>query len=247
MRQHGRREAERAGALRPTVAAAMIGLAGELSGTLLDPCCGSGTILAEATAAGWSAAGRDIDPEAVETSRLNAAIAAVDVGDARQLDLRDGSVSVCVSNLPFGRQYDVQGDMDLRPHLARRRTPRRSALRASRLCHDAPVAYDEGLATRIREVLANDPGLAERRMFGGLAMLLDGNMAVGVYGDGLLVRADPAQRESLLARPGAGVFSMGGRPMKGWIVVDADRLTKDDDLRHWVDRGVSFARSLPPK
>lgn len=112
MRQHQGRVVERPGALRPTVAAAMVALAGKPRGTLLDPACGSGTILAEADVIGWTAVGRDIDPEAVDTSRQNAPQASVQSGDARSLDLDDASVDACVTNLPFGRQYDVQGDLD---------------------------------------------------------------------------------------------------------------------------------------
>jgi SAM-dependent methyltransferase len=110
MRQHRGRETERSGALRPTVAAAMVGLAGPADGRLLDPCCGSGTILAEALAAGWAAEGRDADPAAVDVSRRNVPGAIVKIGDARQLDLAAASAGACVSNLPFGQQYDVQGE-----------------------------------------------------------------------------------------------------------------------------------------
>ena len=110
MRQHRGRAAERPGALRPTMAAAMVGLAGPAGGRLLDPCCGSGTILAEALAAGWAAEGRDIDPSAVDISRRNVPDAAVLAGDARRLDLPAASVGACVSNLPFGQQYGVQGE-----------------------------------------------------------------------------------------------------------------------------------------
>jgi 23S rRNA G2445 N2-methylase RlmL len=111
MRQHDGRVAERAGALRPTVARAMVLLAGEPGGVALDPCCGSGTILREALAAGWKARGIDIDPDAVRAARRNAPDAEVVVGDARSLELADQSVGACVSNLPFGQQYSVQGDM----------------------------------------------------------------------------------------------------------------------------------------
>jgi 23S rRNA G2445 N2-methylase RlmL len=110
MRQHGGRAVEREGALRPTVAAAMVGLAGEPAGVLLDPCCGAGTILAEALAAGWTASGRDLDPAAVEVARRNAPGAPVHPGDARRLDLPDGSVAACVANLPFGQRFEVQGE-----------------------------------------------------------------------------------------------------------------------------------------
>jgi TfoX/Sxy family transcriptional regulator of competence genes len=109
------------------------------------------------------------------------------------------------------------------------------------------MAYDEGMATRLREMIGDERGVAEKRMFGGLAMLLNGNMAVGVHGEDLLVRTDPAQQEALLAEPGARVFDMTGRPMKGWLVIDASSCAEDDDLRRWVDRGMAFARGLPAK
>jgi TfoX/Sxy family transcriptional regulator of competence genes len=109
------------------------------------------------------------------------------------------------------------------------------------------VAYDEGLAVRLLDILGGEVGLAERKMFGGLAVLLGGNMAVGVFGDDLLVRTDPGQRELLLAEPGTRPFDLTGRPMKGWIVVDASICAEDDDLRRWVSYGVDHARSLPPK
>ena len=109
------------------------------------------------------------------------------------------------------------------------------------------MAYDEGLVTRIRDMIGGEPGLAEKKMFGGLAMLLEGNMAVGVRGDDLIVRTDPDQQEQLLAEPGARVFDLTGRPMKGWLLVDASGCAEDSDLRRWVDRGVAYARSLPPK
>ena len=112
MRQHDGREVERSGALRPTVAAAMVRLAGKPAGLLLDPCCGSGTILAEATEVGWGAAGTDIDPDAVRIARKNAPDASVEQGDVRQLPFQERSLDACVSNLPFGRQYNVQGGME---------------------------------------------------------------------------------------------------------------------------------------
>lgn len=115
------------------------------------------------------------------------------------------------------------------------------------VCDDAVVAYDESAATRIRELIAGEPGIAEKKMFGGLAMLLAGNMAVGVNGESLIVRTDPAQQEALLTEPGARPFDLTGRPMNGWILVDAEGFTEDDDLQRWVDRGVTYARSLPPK
>ena len=110
MRQHDGRAVERPGALRPTVANAMVRLAGAPGGLLLDPCCGSGTLLTEALATGWQARGLDIDPEAVSTARQNAPAAQVDVGDARQLPLPASAIDACVTNLPFGQQYAMQGD-----------------------------------------------------------------------------------------------------------------------------------------
>jgi tRNA G10 N-methylase Trm11 len=111
MRQHDGRAVERPGALRPTVAAAMVALAGEPSGLLLDPLCGSGTILREAREVGWEVAGGDIDPAAVEVARRNVPGARIEVGDARRLELADGAAAAYVSNLPFGRQYTVEEDM----------------------------------------------------------------------------------------------------------------------------------------
>lgn len=112
MRQHDGRDTERSGALRPTVAAAMVSrLAGRPDSILLDPCCGSGTILLEAGLAGWQAEGIDIDPEAVRICRKNAPAIRVRQGDVRHLPFGDGSVQACVSNLPFGKQYAVQQDM----------------------------------------------------------------------------------------------------------------------------------------
>lgn len=109
------------------------------------------------------------------------------------------------------------------------------------------MAYDEGLAARLRDLIADEPGLTEKKMFGGLAMLLHGNMAVGVHGAALIVRTDPSQHKQLLAEPGARVFDMTGRPMKGWLLIDPSGCAEDDDLRRWVRRGVAHARSLPPK
>jgi 23S rRNA G2445 N2-methylase RlmL len=112
MRQHHGREVERAGALRPTVAALMVSLAGEPGDVLLDPCCGSGTVLTEALAAGWQRVqGGDIDPEAVHAARANVIGAEVEEWDVRRLPLTDASVGAVVSNLPFGRQFQVEGSM----------------------------------------------------------------------------------------------------------------------------------------
>jgi TfoX/Sxy family transcriptional regulator of competence genes len=110
------------------------------------------------------------------------------------------------------------------------------------------MAYDEDLANRVRELIAAESGFAEKRMFGGLAMLLDGNMAVVISRrGGLMVRVEPAQAEELLAEPGAEETEMGGRVMRGWITVDPAACEEDADLRRWVERGVSYTRSLAAK
>lgn len=109
------------------------------------------------------------------------------------------------------------------------------------------MAYDEGLATRVRDVLGEQPGLAEKKMFGGLAFLVYGNMACGVRGDDLMVRVAADAADAALDEPGVRASDMGGRPMKGWLLVGADGYVEDDDLRRWVDRGLAYANSLPPK
>ncbi|MGR6320858.1 TfoX/Sxy family protein [Micromonospora soli] len=110
------------------------------------------------------------------------------------------------------------------------------------------MAYDEDLANRVRELLAPEPGFAEKRMFGGLAMMMNGNMAVVVRGaGGLMVRLNPAEFEQAEAEPGAQATVMRGRPMRGWITVDPSACARDADLARWVARGVGYAGTLPAK
>jgi hypothetical protein len=110
------------------------------------------------------------------------------------------------------------------------------------------MAYDEGLADRIREVVQDEPGLSEQRMFGGLAFLIDGHMAAAASGQGgILLRVDPAETESLVDEPHVGRFEMRGRQMDGWLRVDPEAVDTDASLREWVAQGVAYARSLPPK
>ncbi len=110
------------------------------------------------------------------------------------------------------------------------------------------MGYDEDLAERIRELLQAEEGLTEMRAFGGLAFLIDGNMAVSASGQGgLMLRVDPAETEELLAQPHARPFEMRGRQMKGWLRVDVEGLRTKRQLKRWVARGVSYARSLPSK
>jgi len=110
------------------------------------------------------------------------------------------------------------------------------------------MAYDEELAHRIREQLQDVSGVTEMRMFGGLAFLVGGNMAVAASGQsGLMLRVPPDQTEQLAAEPHARRFEMRGREMNGWLRVDAAGVESDEDLARWVDIGVRYASSLPPK
>ncbi len=110
------------------------------------------------------------------------------------------------------------------------------------------MAYDEDLANRIRELLSAEAGVVEKRMFGGLAFLIDGNMSVSVSGrGGVLLRCDPTETEALRGKPYAGPFEMRGRMMEGWLRVDAEGLRTKRQLERWVTRGVAYARSLPSK
>ena len=110
------------------------------------------------------------------------------------------------------------------------------------------MAYDEHLANRIRELIAGERDVTEQRMFGGLAFLIGGHMAVAASGQGgLMVRVDPDDTEALVGKPNARPFEMRGRPMRGWLRVDAEGLRTKRQLEPWVKRGVAYARSLPPK
>ena len=110
------------------------------------------------------------------------------------------------------------------------------------------VAYDEDLASRIRELVSSEQGVSEQRMFGGLAFLLNGNMSVSASGQGgLLLRIDPAETDELLQRPHASPFQMRGRVMQGWLRVDPEGVRTKRQLERWVARGVAYARSLPGK
>jgi TfoX/Sxy family transcriptional regulator of competence genes len=110
------------------------------------------------------------------------------------------------------------------------------------------VAYDEDLADRIRELVAGERRLTEKKMFGGLAFLIGGNMAVAASGQGgLLVRVDPDRSDRLVATSSARPMRMRGREMPGWLRVDASDVKTKRQLSRWVELGVTYARSLPPK
>lgn len=110
------------------------------------------------------------------------------------------------------------------------------------------MAYDETLAARIENHIGDHPAVTSRKMFGGVGYMLQGNMAVGIHNDSLMVRLDPADHEAALTEPGVSEFGMPGRkPMRGWIEVAADTIADDRILASWVDRGMAFAESLPAK
>jgi TfoX/Sxy family transcriptional regulator of competence genes len=110
------------------------------------------------------------------------------------------------------------------------------------------VAYDEELADRIRELLGSESDLTEQKMFGGLAFLIGGNMAVAASGQGgVLVRVDPAQSDTLLATTNARPMEMRGRSMQGWLRVDPGHVRTKRQLAKWIERGTTYARSLPAK
>ena len=110
------------------------------------------------------------------------------------------------------------------------------------------MAYDEDLADRIRALVAGEARLTEQKMFGGLAFLIGGNMAVAASGKGgLMVRVDPASSDSLVAETNARLFEMRGRELKGWLRVDAKDVRGKRELARWVELGTAYARSLPAK
>jgi TfoX/Sxy family transcriptional regulator of competence genes len=110
------------------------------------------------------------------------------------------------------------------------------------------MAYDEDLANRIRELVGMEQGLTEKKMFGGLAFLINGNMSVAASGQGgLLVRVDPEQSDALVTKPHVSAMVMRGREMQGWLRVGEEGVKTKAQLKPWVERGVGYAKSLPPK
>ena len=109
------------------------------------------------------------------------------------------------------------------------------------------MAFDEKLAERIRKRLGKRAGLKEKKMFGGMAFLLNGNMSCGVHGSDMIVRLDPAQTDKALSERYTRVFDLSGRPMKGWILVEPKGLATDAALSKWISLGVDYAASLPAK
>ena len=109
------------------------------------------------------------------------------------------------------------------------------------------MAYSEELAARIREIIGARDGVTERRMFGGIAWMVNGNMACGTLGDDTMVRLGREGAEHALREPHVGPMEFTGRPMRGFITVHADGTVADTDLARWIDAGASYAASLPPK
>ncbi|MCA9234799.1 MAG: TfoX/Sxy family protein [Planctomycetales bacterium] len=109
------------------------------------------------------------------------------------------------------------------------------------------MPVDEVLVARVREALGRRRGLAEKRMFGGVAFLLGGNMCVGATRDVLIVRVGLEQYEDALAAPHAVEFDMTGKALRGWVMVEPPGIARDDDLRQWIARALDFVKTLPPK
>ena len=109
------------------------------------------------------------------------------------------------------------------------------------------MAFDESLAARIRDSLARRKGVQEKKMFGGVGFLLNGNMLVGVWKDSLIVRLGPDEGEVALREPHVKEFDITGRPMKGWVLVEAEGVEGDDQLSGWIQRAVKFVGALPAK
>jgi TfoX/Sxy family transcriptional regulator of competence genes len=110
------------------------------------------------------------------------------------------------------------------------------------------MAYDLELADRIRRLIGSDPDLTEKKMFGGLAFLIGGNMAIAASGQGgAMIRVDPEESDALVASTAASLMEMRGRAMPGWLRVSSEDLRTDDELAPWVERSTGYARSLPPK
>lgn len=109
------------------------------------------------------------------------------------------------------------------------------------------MPYDEQLADRIQDILVGQPGLEAKKMFGGVGYLVQGNMACGVHKDMLIVRVGPDAFEESMEHPHTRPFDMTGRAMKGWVMVESPGFSSEDDLKVWVQTGLDFALSLPPK
>jgi hypothetical protein len=109
------------------------------------------------------------------------------------------------------------------------------------------VAFDESLAARIRDTLARRKGVEEKKMFGCVCFLLDGNALAGVWRDRLIARLGPDEGEAALLEPHVRAFDITGRPMRNWVAVEPEGVEDDDQLKAWVERAIQFVRTLPRK
>lgn len=109
------------------------------------------------------------------------------------------------------------------------------------------MPYSESLASRIRDVFAGRHGVTEKKMFGGIAFLLHGNMCVGVWQTSMIARLGPERATAALEEPNVDEFDVTGRPMKGWVVIEAEGIDADKQLRRWIERAVEFVGTLPRK
>ena len=109
------------------------------------------------------------------------------------------------------------------------------------------MAFDDTLAQRIRDALARKKNIEEKKMFGGIGFLLNGNMLVGVWQDSLIARLSPGEGEDVLLEPHVKAFDITGRPMKGWVLVESGGVVGDDQLRDWIQRAMKFVGKLPGK
>ncbi|MBI3410904.1 MAG: TfoX/Sxy family protein [Planctomycetes bacterium] len=109
------------------------------------------------------------------------------------------------------------------------------------------MAYNEQLAARIRKVLSRRNGIEEKTMFGGFGFMLNGNVCVGVWKDSLIVRMEPEDTEEALLEPHVKPFDITGRAMKGWVLVGADGIADEGDLKRWIQRAIRFVGKLPGK
>lgn len=109
------------------------------------------------------------------------------------------------------------------------------------------MAYDKDFAYQLRAMIGNRPGLTEKKMFGGVAYMINGNMAVGISGSDLIVRFGADRQAEIAQKPHTHPFDMTGRAMKGWIMVEAAGYEQEQDLRNWIELGLGYASSLPAK
>jgi TfoX/Sxy family transcriptional regulator of competence genes len=170
----------------------------------------------------------------------------ITAGEARHSSGAEASLDqVAAPDWRRGRRATRRGGAPRPNHMGRTKL---DGWLSAAVSYDESMAYDEQLADRIRELVGREADLTERKMFGGLAFLIGGNMAVAASGQGgVLVRVDPAQSDALVATTNARLMEMRGRQMQGWLRVSPEDLRTKRQLARWVEFGMSYARSLPTK